>query len=111
MCATPATICEPGTRCSSQAYDSPRRARRARLGGLSGRRGWSASRVAIVTTGDELVGVDEQARPGSVRNSGAFVIPALVRRAGAEAVSLVHARDDPAVIREAIDAALGPTPR
>jgi molybdopterin molybdotransferase len=64
-------------------------------------------RVAIVTTGDELVGVDEQARPGSVRNSGAFVIPALVRRAGAEAVSLVHARDDPAVIREAIGAALG----
>ena len=64
-------------------------------------------RVAIVTTGDELVGVDEQATPGSVRNSGAFVIPALVRRAGAEAVSLVHARDDPAVIREAIGAALG----
>jgi molybdopterin molybdotransferase len=64
-------------------------------------------RVAIVTTGDELVSVDQQPRHGSVRNSSAFVIPALVERAGGQAVSVVHARDDPALIRDAIAAALG----
>jgi molybdopterin molybdotransferase len=63
-------------------------------------------RVAIVTTGDELVGVDQPLRPGDVRNSGAYVIPALVERAGAQTVSVTHARDDPALIGEAIGAAL-----
>ena len=63
-------------------------------------------RVAVVTTGDELLAVDEQPRPGSVRNSSAFVIPALVEQAGAQVVSVVHARDEEALIREAIAAAL-----
>jgi molybdopterin molybdotransferase len=63
-------------------------------------------RVAVLTTGDELVAVDEQPRPGSVRNSSAFVIPALVERSGAEVVSVVHARDDESLIREAVGTAL-----
>jgi molybdopterin molybdotransferase len=63
-------------------------------------------RVAIVTTGDELVGVDEELRPGAVRNSGAYVIPALVERAGGQTISVAHARDDPALTRDAIAAAL-----
>jgi molybdopterin molybdotransferase len=63
---------------------------------LAGRR----PRVAVVTTGDELVGVDQPLAPGAVRNSGAYVIPALVQQAGGEAVSVAHARDDPALIRE-----------
>ena len=69
---------------------------------LAGRR----PRVAIVTTGDELVEVDEHLRPGAVRNSAAHVMPALVRRAGAEAVSVAHVRDDPTLIRQTIAAAL-----
>ena len=63
-------------------------------------------RVAVVTTGDELVAVDEQPPPGSVRDSSAFVIPALAERAGAQVASVVHARDEVALIREAIAAAL-----
>jgi molybdopterin molybdotransferase len=63
-------------------------------------------RVAIVTTGDELVGVDEELRPGAVRNSGAYVIPALVERAGGQTISVAHARDDPALTRDAVAAAL-----
>jgi hypothetical protein len=51
---------------------------------LAGRR----PRVAVVTTGDELVGVDQPLAPGAVRNSGAYVIPALVQQAGGEAVSV-----------------------
>jgi molybdopterin molybdotransferase len=62
--------------------------------------------VAVVTTGDELVGVDQPLAPGAVRNSGAYVIPALVQQAGGEVVSVAHARDDPALIREAVARAL-----
>ena len=63
-------------------------------------------KVALVTTGDELIGVDEPMRPGAVRNSGSYVIPALVAQAGGEVVSLAHARDDPRIVGEAIAAAL-----
>jgi molybdopterin molybdotransferase len=63
-------------------------------------------RVGVVTTGDELVGVDAPLVPGAVRNSGAYVIPALVERAGGRTVSVAHARDDPALIRSAIATAL-----
>jgi molybdopterin molybdotransferase len=63
-------------------------------------------KVALVTTGDELIGVDEPMRPGAVRNSGSYVIPALVAAAGGEVVSAAHAHDDPQVVAEAIAAAL-----
>jgi molybdopterin molybdotransferase len=63
-------------------------------------------KVALVTTGDELIAVDEPMRPGAVRNSGRYVIPALVAQAGGEIVSVAHARDDPGVVEEAIGAAL-----
>jgi len=63
-------------------------------------------KVALVTTGDELIGVDEPMRPGAVRNSGSYVIPALVAAAGGEVVSVAHAHDDPQVVAEAIAAAL-----
>jgi molybdopterin molybdotransferase len=63
-------------------------------------------RVAVVTTGDELVGVGEDLRPGAVRNSGSYVIPALVEQAGGETISVSHARDDPGVVEAAIAAAL-----
>jgi molybdopterin molybdotransferase len=63
-------------------------------------------RVALVTTGDELVAVDAELPPGGVRNSGSYVIPALVERAGGVTVSVTHARDDPRLVRDAIGAAL-----
>lgn len=63
-------------------------------------------RVALVTTGDELVGVGEALSFGNVHNSGAVVIPALVERAGGETVSLAHARDDPVAVSAALREAL-----
>lgn len=62
-------------------------------------------RVAVVTTGDELVAVDAPLGPGAVRNSGSYVIPALVEQAGGEAVSVTHALDDPALVEAALSAA------
>jgi molybdopterin molybdotransferase len=63
-------------------------------------------RVALVTTGDELVAVGEPLPFGRVHNSGAVVIPALVERAGGVTLSSAHARDDPALVREVLVAAL-----
>jgi molybdopterin molybdotransferase len=59
-------------------------------------------RVAIVTTGDELVPVSEAPGPGRIRNSNAPMLAALVAAAGGEPVVLPAVLDD----NEAIEAAL-----
>lgn len=59
-------------------------------------------RVAILTTGDELVPIDYTPGPGKIRNSNAPMLAALVKRAGGEAIILPTAADT----AEALDAAL-----
>lgn len=59
-------------------------------------------RVAILTTGDELVDVNQQPRPGQIRNSNAPMLAALVADAGGEPWVLPTAADT----AEALDAAL-----
>jgi molybdopterin molybdotransferase len=59
-------------------------------------------RVAILTTGDELVPVDTTPGPGKIRNSNASMLAALVTAAGAEPIVLPTAADT----AEALDAAL-----
>ena len=59
-------------------------------------------RVAILTTGDELVPVDATPGPGKIRNSNAPMLAALVATAGADPVVLPTAADT----AEALDAAL-----
>src|SRR5947208_16017 len=51
-------------------------------------------RVAVLTTGDELVGPGEPRGPGSVRDANAVSIAALVREAGGEVVHLARVSDD-----------------
>jgi len=67
-------------------------------------------RVAILTTGDELVSVDENPAPGKIRNSNAPMLAALVAQAGGEPWILPAAGDNTAeieaVLREAIEADL-----
>jgi molybdopterin molybdotransferase len=50
-------------------------------------------RVAILATGDELVGIDEQPAPHQIRNSNAISLAAQVTRAGCVPVLLPVARD------------------
>jgi len=50
-------------------------------------------RVAIVSTGDELVDVTEKPGPGKIRNSNSYTLAALVRLAGGEPHILGVARD------------------
>lgn len=59
-------------------------------------------RVAILTTGDELVDAGEVPAPGQIRNSNGPMLEALVTAAGAEAVSLGIARDTAADLRAKI---------
>jgi molybdopterin molybdotransferase len=62
-------------------------------------------RVAIVTTGDELVPVDAEPGPGQIRNSNAPMLASLVERAGGKALVLPSAADT----AEALDAAFAKT--
>lgn len=63
-------------------------------------------RVAILSTGSEVV--DVSARPGEfeIRNSNAASLSAQVRFAGGEAVALGNAADDKAALRNKIDEGL-----
>jgi molybdopterin molybdotransferase len=63
-------------------------------------------RVCVMTSGDELLEPGEEMRPGGVRNSNAFSIPALAAQAGAEAVLVGRAVDEPEATRAAIAPAL-----
>jgi molybdopterin molybdotransferase len=59
-------------------------------------------RVAILTTGDELVPVEDEPGPGQIRNSNAPMLASLVAQAGGEPLLLPCAADT----AEALDAAL-----
>lgn len=63
-------------------------------------------RVAVVVSGDELIGPADAPRPGAVRDSNAYTVPALVEQAGAELLSVEHAGDSAAATREAISRAM-----
>jgi len=64
-------------------------------------------RVAILSTGDELVAVDKPIGPGQIRNSNEYTLTALVEKHGGEVVRLGIARDTvddlTAKIREGLD--------
>jgi molybdopterin molybdotransferase len=63
---------------------------------------YACPRVAILTTGDELVPVEAIPGPGKIRNSNAPMLAALVANAGGEPIVLPTAADT----AEALDAAL-----
>lgn len=59
-------------------------------------------RVAILSTGNELVSVDAQPGPGQIRNSNGAMLEALVVSAGGLPLSLGVARDEPEALEAAI---------
>jgi molybdopterin molybdotransferase len=50
-------------------------------------------RVAIISTGDELVDIDQPLAPGQIRNSNSYVLAGLVTTCGGEPIRLPVARD------------------
>jgi molybdopterin molybdotransferase len=59
-------------------------------------------RVAILSTGDEIVDVDESPGPFQIRNSNSVSLAAQVELAGGEPILLGNARDDVAELRTRI---------
>ncbi len=62
-------------------------------------------RVAVVSTGDELVEVDQSPLPHQIRRSNAHMLGAALREAGA-APALFHVPDDKPAIRRTLEALL-----
>jgi molybdopterin molybdotransferase len=58
--------------------------------------------VAVLTTGDELVGPGAELGPGQIHDANAVSVPGLARTAGAAVVAVTHTGDDPGETREAI---------
>lgn len=61
-------------------------------------------RVAVLTTGDELVEPGRPLRPGQIYNSNAYGLAAAVRELGAEPRVLDAATDDPESLRDVLGA-------
>lgn len=66
---------------------------------------WRRPRVAVLSTGDELVQPGAPLRPAAVYDSNGPVIAAALRENGCEAVHLGAVRDQPEALEEAIRAA------
>lgn len=63
-------------------------------------------RVAVISTGDELVSPDEAPGPGQVRNVNGPMLCAMLESFGAKAVDLGIIADDEAMISAAVDKAV-----
>jgi molybdopterin molybdotransferase len=63
-------------------------------------------RLAVLSTGNEVVGVDAVPRPGQVRDVNSFTVRALARDAGSEASFLGIVPDNAQALREALERAL-----
>ena len=62
--------------------------------------------LAILSTGDELVEIDEALEPGRIVNSNTYALAALARAHGAVPIMLPIARDSEADTRQAVENAL-----
>src|SRR2546427_4430551 len=63
-------------------------------------------RVAVLSTGDEIVEPDAQPRPGQIRDSNRYALMAAVQRAGAQPVSLGIGSDRQDELTDKIEAGL-----
>ena len=59
-------------------------------------------RVAVLATGDEIVGIDQQPGPSQIRNSNTYSLAVQIQRAGGEPVLLPVAPDERGRLRELI---------
>ena len=58
--------------------------------------------VGIISTGDELVGVEEELSPGKIRDSNSYTVYGMVKGAGAEPLRLGVVRDDAPLLERTI---------
>ncbi|NEU73930.1 molybdopterin molybdotransferase MoeA [Hassallia byssoidea VB512170] len=63
-------------------------------------------RVAIFSTGNELVTPDKPLQPGQIVDSNQYAIASLIRQTGAEVLMLGIVKDDPEVLKQTITYAI-----
>lgn len=63
-------------------------------------------RIAVLTTGDEIVNIDATPGPTQIRNSNSYSLAVQIQNAGGEAVLLPTAPDEPKALRRLIEEGL-----
>ncbi len=63
-------------------------------------------RIAILTTGDEIVSIDAEIGPTQIRNSNSYSLAVQIQQAGGEPVLMPVAPDEPRRLRELIEQGL-----
>lgn len=63
-------------------------------------------RIALFSSGDELLTPDQPLTPGKIYDSNGFVLTGLLKKAGAEVIQLGIARDNPQSVINTLDKAL-----
>jgi molybdopterin molybdotransferase len=63
-------------------------------------------RVAVLTTGDEIIPIDADPGPTQIRNSNSYSLAVQIRRAGGEPMLLPVAPDEPQALRQLIEEGL-----
>jgi len=74
--------------------------------GITHIRVYRRTRVAVVSTGDEIIPIEGKPAPGQIRDANAYSISALVRASGAEPIRFDIVPDQPEMLRETLSAAL-----
>jgi molybdopterin molybdotransferase len=93
-------LVEPGRRLDVAAIALAASAGESRL------RVYERPQVAVLTTGDEIVGVDTEPGPTQIRNSNSYSLAVQIRNAGGEPVLLPIAPDEPRKLRSLIEEGL-----
>jgi molybdopterin molybdotransferase len=63
---------------------------------------FSRARIAVLTTGDEIVDVDSEPGPAQIRNSNSYSLATQIKQTGGEPVVLPIAPDEPHCLRQLI---------
>lgn len=95
-----AALLDSGTRLNEAAIGLAASAGKSRL------RVFKRPRVAVLTTGDEIVGVDEAPGPTQIRNSNSYSLAAQVLKCGGEPVLLPVAPDELRALRRLVEEGL-----
>lgn len=62
--------------------------------------------IAILSSGTELIGVDEELKPGKIRNSNSYTVASLIRQAGGVPIILGPVKDDVEALTAEIESVL-----
>lgn len=66
-------------------------------------------KVGIISTGDEIIPIEEEPVPGKIRDINSYTLSGFIREAYAEAVCYGIVKDDPDALKKAVEKALEET--